>query len=137
MTLPMPASPASARASGAPIVRRTSAPRAAASPALVRCMRGLPAARLLACRIVEVHDDLPDLVFGEAVLPGRHDGIPGCGFLREAGSAFGDAPEEVGLLEHRDGAGIDEVRGRRVEAVREVALPVQVVAVAVHAVADV
>ena len=73
----------------------------------------------------------------QSVLPGGHDRIPGRRLLRQPGPALGDAPEEVRLLEHRDRARILEVRRRRVEAVGEVALPVEVVAVAVHAVADV
>src|SRR5205814_5522974 len=87
--------------------------------------------------VIEVEDDLPYLLFGEAVFPCGHDRVPRRGFLREPRPAFRDSPEEVGLLEHRDGARVLEVRRRRFEAVREVAFPVEVVAVAVHAVADV
>ena len=45
------------------------------------------------------------------------DRVPGRRFLGQARPALGDAPEEVGLLEHRDRARVLEVRGRRVEAV--------------------
>src|SRR5439155_3481090 len=73
----------------------------------------------------------------QPVFPRRHHRVPRRRLLRQAGTALGDAPEEVGLLEHRDRAGILEVGGRGIEAGREVALAVEVVAVAVHAVADV
>src|SRR5882724_7913575 len=96
----------------------------------------LPAAGL-AGRLVQVDDDLPDLLLAQPVFPRRHHRVPGRRLLRQAGTALGDAPEEVGLLEHRDRAGILEVGGRRIEAGREVALAVEVVAVTVHAVADV
>src|SRR5206468_7653262 len=55
----------------------------------------------------------------------------------QPGSPLRDPPEEERLLEHRDRARILEVRRWRVEAEREVALPVEVVAMAVDAVADV
>src|SRR5262249_16861128 len=100
-------------------------------------VRLLPAPGMLAGRVVEVHDDLPDLLLGQAVFPGGHDRIPRRRFPRQAGSALGDAPEEEGLLEHPDRARVLEVRRRRVEAVREVASPVEIVAVTVDAVADV
>src|SRR5436309_2168389 len=100
--------------------------------ALVRAMGGLPPSWLLSRRFVEVDDDLPDLRFGQTVFPRRHHGIPRRGFLREPRAPFRDPPEEVRLLKHRDGAGILEVRRRRVEPVREVTFAVEVVAVAVH-----
>src|SRR5437016_13947474 len=103
-------------------------------PAMVA---GLPPSRLLPGGLVQIDDDLPDLLLGQPVFPGRHHRVPRRRLLREAGTALGDAPEEVGLLEHRDRAGILEVGGRGIEAGREVALAVEVVAVAVHAVADV
>src|SRR5262245_16103964 len=100
-------------------------------------MRGLPPPGMLAGRVVEIHDDLPDLFLGEAVFPRRHDRVPGRRLLRKPGATLGDAPEEERLLEHRDRARILEVRRRWVESVREVAPSVEVVTVAVHAVADV
>src|SRR6059036_4315369 len=98
-------------------------------------MRFLPSPRPLTRRVVEIYDDLPDLLLGQSILPGRHDRVPGRRLLGKSGPAFRDPPEEERLLEHRDRARVLEVRGRRIEAVREVALPVEVVAVAVHAVA--
>src|SRR3989442_10975050 len=111
--------------------------RATTRPGSVGLMRFFPSPRLLSRRVVQVHDHLPDLLLGEPVLPRGHDGVPGGGFPRQPGAALRDPPEEVRLLEHRDGAGVLEVRGRRIEPLGEVALPVQVVAVAVHAIADV
>src|SRR3989442_1320873 len=110
----------------------TSAKRRAGASVL-----GLPAPRRLAGRVVQVHDDLPDLLLVEPVLPRRHHRVPRRGLLGQPGPALGDAPEEIGLLEHRDRARVLEVRWRRVEPVREVPLAVQVVAVTVHAVADI
>src|SRR5215831_5334896 len=104
---------------------------------LVRLMRRLPPSRLLAGGVVEVHDDLPDLLLGQTVFPGRHHGVPGRGLLGKSGPALGDAPKEIGLLEHGDGPRILEIRRRRVEPLGEVAFPVEIVAVAVHAVLDV
>src|SRR5215510_11072291 len=100
-------------------------------------MRRLPAPRLLAGRVVEIHDDLPDLLLGQPLLPRRHHGVPGRRLLGQSGPALRDPPEEERLLEHRDRARVLEVRGRRIEAVREVPLAVEVVAVAVDAVAHV
>src|SRR5437588_7155545 len=100
-------------------------------------MRRLPASRLLPRRVVEIHDDLPDLLLAQAVFPRRHDRVPGRRLLRQPGTALGDPPEEERFLEHRDRARVLEVRGRRVEAVGEVAPPVEIVAVTIHAVADV
>src|SRR4051812_36732521 len=137
MTLPMPASPACARAAVGAVSNPASAATTTASAALVRGMRGLPSTRLLPGGVVEVHDHLPDLLLAQAVFPGGHDGVPRRRFLRQAGPPLRDPPEQERLLEHRDRARILEVRGRRIEAVREVSLPVEVVAVAVHAVADV
>src|SRR2546425_2239016 len=97
----------------------------------------LPATRLLAGRLVQIDDDLPDLLLAQPVFPRRHHRVPRRRLLRQAGTTLGDAPEEVGLLEHRDRAGVLEVGGRGIEAGREVALAVEVVAVTVHAVADV
>src|SRR5438445_10803195 len=97
----------------------------------------LPATRLLAGRLVQIDDDLPDLLLAQPVFPRRHHRVPRRRLLRQAGTALGDAPEQVGLLEHRDRAGILEVGGRGIEAGREVALAVEVVAVAVHAGHDV
>src|SRR5262249_20575430 len=103
----------------------------------MRSMLGLPPSRLLPGRIVEIHDDLPDLFVGQAVLPRGHDGGPRRGFLRKSWPAFRDSPEELPLLEHGDRAGILKVGRRRVEAFGEVALAIEVVAMAVHAIADV
>src|SRR5881397_2500974 len=100
-------------------------------------MRFLPSPRPLTRRVVEIYDDLPDLLLGQSILPGRHDRVPGGRLLRKPGPALRDAPEEVRLLQHGDRSRVLEVRRRRVEAVREVALSVEVVAVAVHAVANV
>src|SRR5437660_9379691 len=100
-------------------------------------MRCLPASRLLPRRVVEIHDDLPDLLLAQAVFPRRHDRVPGRRLLRQPGTALGDPPEEERFLEHRDRARVLEVRGRRVEAVGEVAPPVEIVAVTIHAVADI
>src|SRR2546428_8605619 len=97
----------------------------------------IPATRLLAGRLVQIDDDLPDLLLAQPVFPRRHHRVPRRRLLRQAGTALGDAPEEVGLLEHRDRAGILEVSGRGLEAGRAVALAVEVVAVAGHAVPDV
>src|SRR5882762_4857066 len=97
----------------------------------------LPAPWLLPGRVVEIHDDLPDLLLYQPVFPRRHDRVPGRRFLRQPRPALRDPPEEERLLEHRDRARVLEVRGRRVETGGEMALPVEVVAVAVHAVADV
>src|SRR2546428_432412 len=72
----------------------------------------LPATRLLAGRLVQIDDDLPDLLLAQPVFPRRHHRVPRRRLLRQAGTALGDAPEEVGLLEHRDRAGILEVGGR-------------------------
>src|SRR5881296_992947 len=100
-------------------------------------MRFLPSPRPLTRRVVEIYDDLPDLLLGQSILPGRHDRVPGCRLFRKPGAALRDAPEEIRLLQHGDRSGVLKVRGRRVEAGREVALSVEVVAVAVHAVANV
>src|SRR5262249_48511386 len=97
----------------------------------------LPASRLLAGRIVQIHDDLPDLILRQSLFPRRHHRVPGRRFLRQPRSALRDPPEQIRFLEHRDGAGILEIRGRRIEALGEVTLTVEVVPVAVHAVADV
>src|SRR5438093_602950 len=78
----------------------------------------LPATRLLAGRLVQIDDDLPDLLLAQPVFPRRHHRVPRRRLLRQAGTALGDAPEEVGLLEHRDRAGILEVGGRGIEAGR-------------------
>src|SRR5439155_942838 len=69
-------------------------------------MRFLPSPRMLPRRVVEIDDGLPDLLLGQALLPGGHDRVPGGRLLREPGPALRDAPEEVRLLEHRDGAGV-------------------------------
>src|SRR5207248_1120626 len=105
---------------------------------LVRGMLArLPPSRLLSRRVVEIHDDLPDLLLGQPVFPRRHHRVPRRRFLREARTALGDAPEEESLLQHRDRARILKVGGRRIEARREVAFAVEVVAVPIDAVADV
>src|SRR5207247_11069851 len=91
----------------------------------------LPATRLLAGRLVQIDDDLPDLLLAQPVFPRRHHRVPRRRLLRQAGTALGDAPEQVGLLEHRDRAGILEVGGRGVEARSEGGMPVAVVAGAV------
>src|SRR5881628_1267618 len=67
-----------------------------------------------------------------SVMPAWEDRL-----LRKPGPALRDAPEEVRLLQHGDRSRVLEVRRRRVEAVREVALSIEVVTVAVDAVADV
>src|SRR6185369_3843598 len=63
-------------------------------PMSVALMGAFPPARLLPRRVVEVHDDLPDLLLGEAIFPGRHHGVPRRRFLGQARSALGDAPEQ-------------------------------------------
>src|SRR5262249_7529675 len=113
---------------------------AASRPTLVPAatmLARLPPSWLLPGGVVQVHDDLPDLLFGEPVFPRRHHGVPGRRLLRQAGTALRDPPEEECLLEHRDRSGILEVGRRRIEAGCEVSFAVEVVAVAVHAVADV
>src|SRR5438445_4465114 len=129
MALPAFASCAQA---GAPPASSSSA-AAILMPAM---LARLPATRLLAASLVQIDDDLPDLLLAQPVFPRRRHRVPRRLLLRQAGTALGDAPEQVGLLEHRDRAGILEVGGRGIEAGREVALAVEVVAVAVHAVAD-
>src|SRR5207247_6126082 len=97
----------------------------------------LGASRLLSRLVARLPHDLPDLPLGPPGLPRRHHGAPRRGFPGEPRPPLRDPPEEVRLLEHRDRAGILEIRRGRIEALREVALTVEVVAVAVHAVADV
>src|SRR5207302_3531688 len=128
-----PRPPQAARA-GPPATTRPTAP--ASSPRGRASLR-LPAAGVLAGRVVEVQDHLPDPGLIQAVLPGRHRRAPGPRFLRQPRAPLGDAPEEVGLLEHGDRPRVLEVGRRRIERGREAAVPVQVVAVAVDAVPDV
>src|SRR5882724_1426893 len=121
MALPAFASCAQAGAATA----SSSSTAAALMPAM---LARLPATRLLAGRLVQIDDDLPDLLLGQPVFPRRHHRVPRRRLLRQTRPALGDPPEEERLLEHRDRAGILEVGGRRVEARGEVALAVEVVA---------
>src|SRR5690348_1042301 len=90
----------------------------------------LPRPRLPAGLVVQKQHDLPDLALREKVLPPRHRGIPGRALARQPRPALGDAPENEALGELRDGAVVLEVGGERVEAGREMAQPVEVIAVA-------
>src|SRR3954452_6533675 len=99
-----------------------------------RVRRRFPPARLPARLFIYVGDDGPDLVFRQIVLPHRHGRIPRRAFARQSRPAFGDAPEDVALRELRDGAVVGERRRRRTEAVREMALAIQPIAVAEDAV---
>ena len=63
----------------------------------------------------------------ESLSSTRHDRVPGFRLLRQARPALGDPPEQIGLLQHRDSAGIGEVGGGGLKALGEVAGAVQVV----------
>src|SRR5256885_11559238 len=79
--------------------------------------------------IVQDQHHLPDLTLGEKILPPGHRGVPRRALARQPRPALGDAPEDEALGELRDGAVVLEVRGQRVEARREVAEAVEVIAV--------
>src|SRR5690242_6236860 len=83
---------------------------------------------------VQIDDHGPDLFVREEVLPLWHRGIPGRRLARQTGPALGDPPEDEALRQLRDGAVVLEIRGQRIEARREVPLPVQMIAVARQAV---
>src|SRR6267143_6358568 len=85
---------------------------------------GLPAGL-----IVQEQHHLPDLTFGEEVLPLGHRGIPRRALARQARPTLGHAPEDEALGELRDGAVVLEVGRQRVEPGGEVAQTVQMVAV--------
>ena len=131
----------------APRPRTARTPRAgrgcrAASPRPLEPRRrrrrvGLHHAGRMARGLVEEVDDLPDLLLGEPLFPGRHRRVPGRRLLRQARAALRDAPEHEALGELGDRVRADEVGRRRVEPVGEVPLPVEEVAVAVDAVPDV
>src|SRR2546425_10197589 len=90
----------------------------------------LPRPRLPARLVIQEQHHLPDLALGEEVLPLGHRRIPRGALARQARPTLGDAPEDEALGELRDGAVVLEVGGQRIEARREVAEAVEVIAVA-------
>src|SRR6266550_9317579 len=92
--------------------------------------RLFPSSWLPARLIVQEQHHLPDLALGEEVLPLGHRRVPRCALARQARPPLGNAPEDEALGELRDGAVVLKVGGQRVEAGREVAEAVEVIAVA-------
>jgi len=95
----------------------------------------VPGARRRARALVDVEQDLPDLLLGQHALPYRHRRQPGRRALGQARPAGGDAPVDVGLLQHADRADIAKVGRQRREGAGKVAVAGQRIAVAVEAVA--
>src|SRR5689334_9718109 len=90
--------------------------------------RRLPATRLPVGLVIEEDHDRPDLVLSQIILPHRHRRVPRSSFARQARTSLCDAPEDVALGELSDCAVVGEVRRRRAEAMSEMSLPIQVIA---------
>src|SRR5438094_5345933 len=97
-------------------------------PALVP--RLFPRSGFPARLIIQEEHDRPDLVLGEKVFPRRHRRIPRRAFARQAGAALGDPPEDEALGQLRDRAVVLEVGRQGIEPAGEIALAVEMVAVA-------
>src|SRR5688572_7490064 len=97
----------------------------------------LPRPRVPARPLIKEQDDRPDLFLGEEILPRGHRRIPRRPLARQSGAALGDPPEHEALGELRDRAVVLEVGRERVEPRRIVPLPVQIIAVAGHAILEI
>src|SRR5690606_12448729 len=75
----------------------------------------IPGPRVISCMPIFEHDDFPDLINCQVLLPWRHHRGPRKTFTRQTDSAFGYPPKYKSLLQLSDGSGIREVCRNRVK----------------------